>query len=500
MKKVVAGFLFIFSCLFGSTLHLAISSNPSRINPILATDSASGEISSWIFNALVKYDKEGKVVPELAESYHFLNKTTLIFKLRKGVKWSDGKPFSAKDVVFTYRLITSPKVFTPYADDFKDVKSVKALDDLTIEVVYKHPYFKAVEIWMMGLLPYHLWKNEKNPMTSKLNFHPIGTGAYTLKGFEVSKDIKLYANKNYFLHKPFIDKIVYSFMPDPSTQFLMLKSHKLDVGSITPLQYERQIDKSFKKYYNIFEMPSHGYTYMGFNLKNKKFSDIRVREALSLAIDRKELADILFFGHAKPCRGPFMPGTFAYNESVKIPKVDLNRARKLLKEAGYDKNHPLKFTLTTNSNNSTRVYAAQILQYQFAKIGVKMKIRTLEWQAFLNTVIAPRHFEAILLGWGLGLTPDAYSIWHGSSDKPGGFNFVHYHNSEVDKLITEAERSVDKKVLSKLYKRIFKLIVQDKPYLFLYIPNSITVVNKKIKNVTPSIIGVMHNEIEWIKP
>ncbi len=486
--------------LFASSLHLSISSNPSRINPILATDSASGEISSWIFNALVKYDKNGKVVPELAESFHFLDDTTLIFKLKRGVKWSDGKEFTAKDVLFTYQLITSPKIFTPYSSDFKDVKSVKIIDKYTIKVKYKHPYFKAVEIWMMGILPEHLWKNVKNPMTSKLNSHPIGTGPYILKKFEINKNIKLFSNENYFIHKPKIDKIIYDFMPDPSTEFLMLKSHKLDVGGLTPLQLEREIDEDFKDYYKIYEMPSHGYTYMGFNLKNRKFKDKRVREALSLAIDRKELVDILFFGHARVCTGPFMPGSFAYNSSVKVPKIDLKKAKKLLKEAGYDKSHPLKFTLTTNSNNSIRVYTAEILQYQFAKIGVKMKIRTLEWQAFLNTIIAPRRFEAILLGWGLGLTPDAYSIWHGDSDKKGGFNFVHYHNKEVDRLITKAERSVDKRVLSKIYKKIFKLIAEDKPYLFLYIPNSITVVNKNIKNVSSSIIGVMHNEIDWIKP
>ena len=486
--------------LFASSLHLSISSNPSRINPILATDSASGEISSWIFNALVKYDKNGKVVPELADSFNFLDDTTLIFKLKRGVKWSDGKEFTAKDVLFTYQLITSPKIFTPYSSDFKDVKSVKIIDKYTIKVKYKHPYFKAVEIWMMGILPEHLWKNVKNPMTSKLNSHPIGTGPYILKKFEINKNIKLFSNENYFIHKPKIDKIIYDFMPDPSTEFLMLKSHKLDVGGLTPLQLEREIDEDFKDYYKIYEMPSHGYTYMGFNLKNRKFKDKRVREALSLAIDRKELVDILFFGHARVCTGPFMPGSFAYNSSVKVPKIDLKKAKKLLKEAGYDKSHPLKFTLTTNSNNSIRVYTAEILQCQFAKIGVEMKIRTLEWQAFLNTIIAPRRFEAILLGWGLGLTPDAYSIWHGDSDKKGGFNFVHYHNKEVDRLITKAERSVDKRVLSKIYKKIFKLIAEDKPYLFLYIPNSITVVNKNIKNVSSSIIGVMHNEIDWIKP
>ncbi len=499
MKSIIY-LIFYIGVLSASTLNLSISSNPSRINPILATDSASGEISSWIFNALVKYDKNGKVVPELAKSYEFADNKTLIFHLRDDVKWSDGKHFTAKDVLFTYNTIISPKVFTPYADDFKDVKSVEMVDKYTIKVTYKTPYFKAVEIWMMGILPYHLWKNSKNVMTDELNRKPIGTGSYTLKNFQISKNIVLKANKNYFLHKPYIDKIVYNFMPDPSTEFLMLKSHKLDVGSLTPLQYEKQIDKNFKKYYKIYENISHGYTYMGFNLKDKRFEDKRVREALSLAIDRQELADILFFGHARVCRGPFMPGTFAFNDKVGIPKQNLKRAKELLKEVGYDEKHPLKFTLTTNSNNNIRVYTAEILQYQFEKIGVKMKIKTLEWQAFLNTVIAPRKFEAILLGWGLGLTPDAYSIWHGNSDKKGGFNFVHYHNKEVDRLITEAERSVDKKKLSKLYKRIFKLIAEDKPYLFLYIPNSITVVNKKIKNVSSSIIGVMHNEIDWIKP
>ena len=124
----------------------------------------------------------------------------------------------------------------------------------------------------------------------------------------------------------------------------------------------------------------------------------------------------------------------------------------------------------------------------------------MEWQAFLNTVVMPRNFEAVVLGWSLGLMPDAYSIWHSESAKKGGFNFVSYKNKEVDKLIKKAEKTVDKKKLGTIYKKIFKLITDDNPYLFLFIPNSITVVNKEIKNVSASIIGVMHNTIDWIKP
>ncbi len=485
---------------FASTLHLSISSNPSKLNPLIATDSASSQIADWIFDALITYDKDGKIKPALAKSYEFIDETTLRFYLREDVKWSDGKPFTADDVVFTYNLITSPTIYTPYTSQFRYVKEVKALDKYTVEVTYKEPYFKALETWFTSIVPKHILADEKDIMTSSFNQHPIGTGKYTLKGFEISKDIIMKANADYFEHKPNIDKLVYHFIPDPATEFLMLKSQKLDVGSLSPLQIERQLDDDFKTHFNIYEKISQSYTYMGFNLENPKFKNPKVREALSLAIDRKEMVDILFFGHGEICNGPFMPGTFAFNDSVKSPLQDLIKAKALLKEAGYHDGHPLEFEIVTNSNNKTRVYATQIIQHQLKKIGVKVTIRTMEWQAFLNMVVTPKKFEVIVLGWSLGLMPDAYSIWHSESDRKGGFNMGHYHNDAVDVLIKKGEKTVDREKLGEIYREIFALIVQDNPYLFLYIPNSITVVNKDIKNVSPSMIGVMHNVVDWIKP
>ena len=499
MRSILLLFSF-FLLSYASTLHMALGANPSRINPILAIDSASGEIASWIFNGLFKYDKNGKIVGDLAQRWKFLTPTKLWVELRNNVFWHDGMPFSAKDVLFTYKTITSPKVFTPYASDFRFVQKVGIIDNTHLVITYKKPYYKALQTWMIGILPEHVLKDDKNIMTSPFNQHPIGTGPYKLFKFDLSGDIVLTANKHFYEHKPYIDKIYYHFVPDPSTQFLMLKSFKLDVGSLSPLQYERQIDQNFKNHYKIYEQPSHGYTYLGFNLKNPKFQDSRVREAISFAIDRQELIDILFFSHAKVCTGPFMPGSFAFNPGIKAPKVDLKKAKTLLKEAGYDKNHPLEFEIVTNSNNSIRLYAAQIIQYQLAKIGIKVTIRAMEWQAFLNTVVTPRKFETILLGWGLGLTPDAYSIWHSKAAKIGGFNLVSYKNEEVDRLIEEAEITIDQKKLSKIYQKIFALIVKDNPYVFLYIPDSITAVNAQIENVEPSIVGIMHNEIDWIKP
>jgi peptide/nickel transport system substrate-binding protein len=491
-------YLLLITYLSASTLNLSMSSSPSRLNPILANDSASSEISDWLFNGLFKYDKNGNPIVDLAQSYEFKDPTTLIIKLKKNVLWHDNAKFSANDVIFTYEKIIDPKVFNSIKSNFQQVKSVKALDDYTIEVIYSQAYFKAIETWMVGILPYHLLKDEKDLMTSSFNKNPIGTGSYKLKEFKQGQDIELIANENYFEGTPKIEKILYKFLPDPNTSFLYLKQKKLDIGGLTPIQIDRQIDDDFKNKFTIIQKPSFAYSYLGFNLKNEKFKDIRIRQALSLAVNRQEMVDILFFGYGKICNGPFLPDSFAYNENVKPIIQDINKAKALLKEAGYDEKNPFTFEIVTNTGNDTRINAAQILQYQLEKVGVKMSIKVMEWQAFLNTVVHPKKFEAILLGWSLALMPDAFPLWHSSSSKLGGFNLVSYENEKVDKLIEQGSTTINRDELGNIYKEIFKIITDDLPYLFLYIPDAITVVNKDIKNVEPSFVGIMHNQKDWI--
>ena len=496
MKTLLIIIIFSIS-LFSQTLHLSINANPSRLNPLIATDSASSTIHRWIFNGLVRYDKDGNIEPELALSYRFLSPTELEFTLRSDVLWSDGEPFSAKDVVFTYETITSPKVFTPYSSGFDVVESVEAVGEDRVIVRYKNPYFKALEIWMMGILPYHLLHQSQDIMTDPFNQAPVGTGPYVLETFELSKNIVLRSNPNYYEGEPNLKRLIFHFLPDPSTEFMMLRSQKLDLSAVTPLQYERQLDDDFHQSYQIVEDISHSYTYMGFNLEVAPFNDIRVRQALNYAIDRQALVDILLFGHGRVCTGPFMPGTNAFNPLVQAPILNIKKAKELLAEVGYDEKNPLTFTLTTSAGGRANV--AEILQYQLAKAGIVMKIRVLEWQAFLNTVILPRRFEAVLLAWSLGLKSDAYSIWHSESNRKGGFNFVGYKNSRVDTLIKEAERTINQEKFGEIYQEIFALIAQDLPYLFLYIPNSLSVVSRSISPVEPSLIGVTHNLIEWKK-
>lgn len=486
--------------LSASTLQLATATNPARLNPLLATDSSSSEIAGFLFNGLVKYDKDSStIIPDLAEKFYFQDDTTLIFQLRKNVKWHDGVKFDAHDVIFTYKTLISDKIASPYSSDFRFVQSVKALDRYTVEVKYKQPYFKALEMWMMGIIPKHILANESNLMSSSFNTHPIGTGPYKLKQLELSKNIILSAFDDYFEGKPKIDTISFHVIADPMTRFLMLKSAQLDIGSVEPMAYERQLQKEFFNTFHIYEDITHSYTYLGFNLHKKKFQDPRVREALSLAINRQELIDILFLGHAQVCRGPFLPSSIAFNKKIKAPKQDRARAKALLKAAGYDAAHPLEFEITTSNASTIRPYVAEILQHQLKQVGVKVTLRIMEWQAFLNMVVFPRKFDTVLLGWSLSPAPDPYMTWHSDNDKQGGFNFIGYHNKKLDQLIEQSQKIVQREKLAQLWQEMFAIITHDNPYLFLYIPNSITAVNKNIKHIEPSPSSIWHNYIEWEK-
>jgi len=493
-------FVFLSVSLYGSTLHLATSSNPARLNPILATDSSSSEIAGHIFNGLLKYDKDSQtIIGDLAQKFYFENNKTLVFELKKNVLWHDGKKFSAQDVLFTYDVLTSNKISSPYSAGFRFVKDVEIIDQYKLKVHYNQAYFKAHEIWMMGIIPKHILKDEKNLMSSKFNIDPIGTGPYKLHQLEHSKNIILKANADYFEGRPKIDEISYHVIADPMTRFLMLKSGQLDVGSVEPMQYERQLTQNFFEMFDIYERISLSYTYLGLNLREDKFKDKRVREALSLAIDRDEIVKILFFNHAEVCSGPFHPSSIAFNKEVKVPEKNIQQAKKLLNEAGYNEKNPFEFEITTSNSSPVRPYAAQILQYQLKKIGVIVNLRVMEWQAFLNMVVFPKKFDSILLGWALSPAPDPYMFWHSENDTKGGFNLVGYNNKKMDKMIEKSQSVVDKKILSKMWQEMFAILVNDNPYLFLYIPNSIVVVNKNIKNVENSPSGIWHNYIKWEK-
>ena len=249
---------------------------------------------------------------------------------------------------------------------------------------------------------------------------------------------------------------------------------------------------------------------MGYNLLNDKFKDIRVRKALNLAVDKQEIINIILLGQGRISTGPFVPEMWSYNPDVEPAPFDPRKARSLLQEAGWsdsdgdgilDKGGKLfEFTIVTNQGNDQRIKTAEIIQKRLGEIGVRVKIKVVEWSVFLTRSIDKRDFEAIIMGWSLPREPDLYDIWHSSKSREGEFNFVGYANPEVDRLMTEARKIFDQQTRKSYYQRVHRLIYDDQPYMFLYVPDSLSVLHSRFRGIEPAPAGIGYNFIDWWVP
>ncbi|MDD4908191.1 MAG: peptide-binding protein [Candidatus Omnitrophica bacterium] len=479
--------------------------------PILASDTSSSEITGMIFNGLVKYDKNINLIGDLAEGWDIEDGgLTIVFHLRKNVFWQDGHPFTARDVEYTYQKLIDPAVRTPYSGDFERVKSLQVLDDYTIKVTYGEPFSPGLSSWGMPIMPRHILEKEDLNKTD-FSRHPVGTGPYVFKSWKTQEKIELVANKNYFEGEPYISRYIYRVIPDESTLFLELQTEGVDSTGLSPLQYLRQTDTPFlKERYRKFRLPSFGFTYLGYNLNNEKFKDIRVRQALNYAVDKGEIVRIVLLGLGRPSTGPFVPDSWAYNKDVASSQYDPEKAKDLLKEAGWqdlDNDGILEkggarfeFTIITNQGNEERLKSAQIIQRRLKEIGVNVKIKVLEWSVFLSEYIDKRKFDTVLLGWALARDPDCFDIFHSSKTKEGEFNFVGYSNAQVDKLLDEGRRTFDQQERAGIYRKIHELIYADQPYMFLFVGESLSILHRRFQGVEPAPIGIGYNFIKWYVP
>jgi peptide/nickel transport system substrate-binding protein len=485
---------------------------PKKLLPMLASDGASADISGLVFNGLVKYNPDLQLVGDLAESFTVTPDCRQVdFTLRPNVKWQDGAPFTADDVQFTYQQMINPKVATPYRDAFERVASLKVINPLHLQITYAQPFAPAVESWAMGMIPKHLFDG-KDVNTSELNRTPIGTGPYKMKEWATGQRVVLEANPDYFEGKPKVARYIYRIIPDTATMFLELKAGGLDFMGLTPVQYQRQTDDEFfRRYYQKFRYPAFVYTYLGYNLKDPRFADVRVRRAFTMAINRQSVIDGVLLGLGRVATGPFPPESWAYDPTVKPLPYDPDRAKVLLAEAGWkdtdgdgvlDKDgQPFAFTILTNQGNDERKKTAEIVQRDLKAIGVKVEIRVLEWQAFLHDFIDKKKFEAIILGWSLGRDPDAYDIWHSSKTAEGEFNFISYKNPKVDELLVKGRQTCDHAERQTIYRELHRIMNEDQPYTFLYYPDATPILQKRFKGVKQTQLGIWWNFPEdWYVP
>lgn len=496
---------------YGDSLIEGVIGEPSTLIPILASDSASHSVAGLIYNGLLKYDKNLELTGDLAESWDLSpDGLTITFHLKKGVKWQDGREFTSRDVMYTYKTIIDPKTPTAYAEDFLQVKSAEAPDRYTFRAVYGKPFAPALASWGLNILPAHLLEG-KDITKTELARKPVGTGPYRLKEWSAGQRLVLEANPEYFEGRPYLERRVFRIIPDTSTMYMELKAGGLDMMGLTPVQFKRQTNSSdFLTRFNKYSYPVPSYTYLGYNLKNPLFSDKRVRQAITCAINKDELVSGVLFGLGQQGSTPYVPGTWAFNPRVPSFPYDPARASALLAEAGWkDKGgdgillkdgKPLRFTILTNQGNEQRIKSAQIIQYRLKKVGIDVRIRVLEWASLLTNYIDKRNFDAVLMGWNISQDPDQYDIWHSSKTAAKELNFISYKNGEVDRLLEEGRSSFDREKRRSCYYRMQEIIAEEQPYTFLYVPLALPAISSRIRGIEPAPAGIGHNFIRWYVP
>jgi peptide/nickel transport system substrate-binding protein len=501
---------------YGDTLIEASLGNVSGLIPNITNDAPSHAVGDLLYNGLVKVDRDLRLVGELARSWEFSRDClTLTFRLHDDVRWHDGRPFTADDVVFTWAAMVNPKTPNPYKSDLQDVERVEALDPHTVRVTYARPYAKALLSWGMKILPRHLL--EEYVEAGKLReapqnwSAPVGTGPYRFQEMKSGEKIVLVANQEYFAGRPHISRVVYRIIPSQATIFLELKAKGVDVAGLTALQYTRQTEyPAFERAYNKFRYPGSGYTYLGFNLQDPRFADHRVRMAFAHAINKQEILQGVVFGLGREATGPFRPGTWAENPDVRPVPHDLPRAQALLAAAGWTQRNadgllvkdgrPFTFELLTNQGNDERKKIAEIIQASLRELGVGVEIRVLEWASFLKEHVNKRRFDAIVLGWGTGIDPDQYLIWHSSQMGPDQLNVISYRNREVDALLEKGRATCEQSERVATYHRLHALLAADQPVIFLYWRDALPAVSGRVHGVDPGPAGLSWNFTEWFVP
>ena len=502
---------------YGDTLIESLLGNISGLIPNITSDGASHEVGDRIYNALLRFDRNLNPVGDLAASWEFSGDCLdLTFRLRPGVLWHDGAPFTAADVVFTYEATIDSRTPSPYKVDFSEVAAVEALDEHTVHVRYKRPYAKAITSWAShAILPRHLlapYVAEGKIREAPQNWSaPVGTGPYRFVEIKAGERLVLVANQDYFDGRPHISRLVYRIIPSQATTFLELKAQGVDAATLTALQYTRQTDyPAFRKAYDKYNYPGSAYTYLGFNLRDRRFADRRVRQAFAHAINKQALIDGVIMGLGREATGPYKPGTWPYTDQVKRYPYDPERARQLLAKAGWRERNadgllvkdgqPFTFELLTNQGNDERKRIAELVQASLAEVGVGVRIRVVEWAALLKEHIRKRHFEALVLGWGIGVDPDQYVVWHSSQQAPEQLNHIGYASPEADALLEKGRSSCVQQDRVATYHRLQEVLAEDQPLVFLYFRDALQAVSARVHGIDPGPNGIRHNFTEWFVP
>jgi len=462
-----------------NTLVMIIESSPTDLDPRVAIDAQSERIDELIFDALLTRDEHLSVQPGLAEKWEIPDPQTYIFHLHRGVRFHDGQPLTSRDVKWTFDSMLQGKIRSTKTSAYRYVDRIDTPDDFTVVFRLKEPY--AALLWILsegaiGIVPYGTLAE----MTRK----PIGSGPFKFVSAEADKEVILERNDNYWGPKARLSRVRLAVVPDPTTRALELRKGSADLA-INAFAADTVVALESQPNLQIERAPGTILSYMGFNTRDPVLGDVRVRQAIACAIDRRPLLQYIWRGFARPASSVLPIQSWAYDPAATGFAYDPEKARQILDAAGYRSQNGVRFHLTmkTSTEESTRLLAA-VLQQQLRDVGIALDIRTFEFATFLADVTTGS-FQVYSLRWiGGNEDPDIFdTAFHSRNFPPAGRNRGFYSNPRLDVLIDQARRETDQNVRKRLYAQVQEILARDVPYVDLWYFDNVLVHTRRVQNV-----------------
>jgi len=493
----------------GGQYKEGILGQPHYINPVLSqTNDADRDLVQLIYSSLFKYDGQNNLIPDLAESYTIEDDgLTYYISLKKNVLWHDGEPLTANDIIFTIKTIQNPEYKSPLKNIWQNVEMEK-VDDFAIRFRIKSVYAPFLHNLTFGVLPKHLWAGipAANFPLAEYNLKPIGSGPYQFKKIRKDKNgkiesIELVRNEDFYFSAaegqpkgPFIEKIILRFYINEENLIKAYRKRKIDGLVSIPTANLSELKNSF----NLYQIKLPIYYAVFFNqTKSKSLTDEAVRLALAYATNKQEIIDQVLAGKGAIVDSPLLPGCLGYTAETKIYDFALEHARNTLEAAGWTdqdedgirekeiKDELTKLEITLVASDWPEIkQTAELIKEQWEKIGAQINLEIIDSIALQEDYLRPREYEALLFGEVLGADPDPFAFWHSAHRKDPGLNLALYQNKKVDKLLEEARQTLDQEERVNKYIEFQKLVVEDLPAIFLFSPDYLYPVNKKVRGIS----------------
>lgn len=489
----------------GGVWRMALHANPTAYPITIPGALADILVNKTIYNCLTQYQlKDGaiEVVPDLAESWEANDDLTeYTFRLKQGVKWQDGQPFTADDVKFTFDAILNPNVNAALRGPVSSIDRVEVVDEHTVRFILKRPFapFPVMLGYNQAIVPKHLLEGQDLNQPTEFLKNPIGTGPFKFKEFVQGSHLEVVANPDFFDGAPYLDGIVFKVIPDGNARVAQVKAGEVDFTVIEPPQVDALKGADNVE---IREAPQVNYYFFAVNHTVPRLQDVRVRRALSHAIDKQAIVDRILRGYGQVATGPINPllGDY-YNPDVTTYEYDMDKAAALLEEAGWTKGPDgvlvnasgERFTILFNGPKGFPVMEQVITyaQQQYQKLGIEVTLDIVDWPVHLEKY-RNLEYDLLMEWWITPPDPDLYDHYFSESAQ----NRWAYKNPQLDELLVQARSEADRAKRVQLYHEIQKLIAEDLPVIYLYYPRELQAVSKRTKGLP--LIGY-RDALTWME-